>query len=646
MKNLRNYLISSLVGVAILGMCAAASAVTSVTINDPQEITAFNSGYDVEKIVFTLHPDFSLTAEIFPYGVAADTDGDGDPNATSNPAILDEVGVGTREFVRIAMECGAEDTGGNCAPNVNFVYANNTLRVLPVDTSLNGQLDPYVTFAVLQDRYVLTITDLDIFKTILGVPNSPVNFGAFSVVLSRADAQVDDLVPDSGNCEFVHLELPPPTVCNLALTKTASVSTVGPMSTPVGNEDNHDDSSGTPSDSHVDRNNSGDSDDSDSDSSDASVTCGCKGKVSQLTLRYNGISPTTVKVDRIDPFGTTLYPSTAILPGDVFTVNGSNFGPKGFKGTLGVGISITEDGGNPVEIHTSCSQPVGPGLIAGNFEVVSGNSKKFSKPLCPVVPGTCPANQQVTYTYTVTNNGTDITDLLITDNKMVDPVGGPLDLTAGASQTFTADACLFETTTNVASASGLLSNGEACAANDASVTVEMLVNPPPPGGCTGTDSDSDSGLDGNANNDSDDSDADSGDQDCDGDDSNAIPPPPPPEYHGCTHDYWEAYKQHKSAWKVYSPDDRFDAIFGVDASGNKGLLKVLKQNADGRGAATKDLQRHAVAALLNASNPDVHYFYKPGEVIAIVVDAYNTKNYDNAKNLLKVQNETGCPFNY
>lgn len=641
MKNIRNYVIAALISFT-LGLCGTASAATSFTINDPKEITAFNSGYDVEKIVFTLHPDFSLTTEIFPYGVAADTDGDGDPNLSSNPAIIDEVGVGPREFVRIAMECGAVNTGGNCTPNVNFVYANNVLRIIPVNTSLNGQLDPYVTFAVLQDRYVLTITDLAMFKTILGVPNSPVNFGAFSVVLSRADGQVDDLVPDSGTCEYVNLALPP--LCDLSLTKTANVSTVGPLAMAIGNENDNDDSSHKQSDSHIDRNNSGDSDDSDSDDS-TNLTCGCKGKVSQLTLRYNGTSPTTVQVDRINPFGTTLYPATAILPGDEFTVKGSSFGPNGYKGTLGVGISITKDGANPVQIHTSCSQPVGPGLIAGDFEVVSGNSKKFSKPLCPIVTGVCPTNQQVTYTYTVTNNGDDLTNLLVTDNKMTDPVGGPVNLAKNAAQIFTANACLYETTTNVAKASGKLGNGEVCVSNEPSVTVEMLVNPPPPGGCTGTDSDSDSGLDGNANGDSDDSDADSGDQDCDGDDTSATPPPPPPQYHGCTYDYWEDLKKHKSAWKVYSPDDRFDAIFGIDASGNKGLHKVLKEkDMNGKGAATKDLQRQAAAALLNASNPDVHYFYKPGEVIAIVFDAYNTKNYDNAKNLLKVQNETSCPF--
>jgi hypothetical protein len=265
------------------------------------------------------------------------------------------------------------------------------------------------------------------------------------------------------------------------------------------------------------------------------------------------------------------------------------------------------------------------------------------------MPG-CPANQQVTYTYTVTNNGTALSNVVVTDNKMIDPVGGPISLAANASQVFTADACLFETTTNIASATGTLGNGVACASNEPTVTVEMLVTPPPPGDCANGDSDSDSGGDGNHNSDSDDSDADSGTADCDGDDT-VTPPPPTPVYHGCGHDYWSSHHERKRddnrhGWKMHASSDRFDALFGVDSAGNKGLLKVLKEkNMTGNGAASKDLQRQAAAALLNASDPDVNYFYTPGEVVAIVVDAYATKNFDAAKLLLKTQNEMGCPFN-
>lgn len=595
----------SLVG----GAVAPALATNTYTMSDPQEIP-YASGYDIKEITFTLNPDFSLTAEIIPYGVPGDADGDGDPNASSNPLVIDEPGVGEQEFLLMSMECGATDVSNGCIPNVDITYNGNVLTVynnIPVTTPL----DQFVTFDVLVDRYVMTITDLAAFKAALGISATAVNFGAFSFSSSFTDNQEDDLVPDNGNCEAVHLDPPVVATCNLVLEKVSSVATVGPLMAPVGNEDDDDDSD---SDSHQDTNYSGDSDDSDTG---MDLACGCRGKVSELTLRYTGTTPTTVQVDRIDPFGTNLMPATPILPGDVFTVSGSSYGPHGFKGTLGVGIVITTTSGEPVQIHTSCSEPVGPGLVAGDFVVESGTSKKLSKPLCPVVSEVCPANQQVTYTYTITNNGTDLTDVVITDNKMVDPVGGPISLAANASQVFTADACLYETTTNIASATGTLSNGLACASNEASVTVEMLA--PPPVECiTGVDCNDDDGT---------------------------VTPPPPPEYQGCGPDYWEDHKRHKQGWRMHSPDDRFDAVFGVDSAGNKGLLKVLKEkDLRGRGAGSKDLQRQAAAALLNASHPEVHYFYTPGEVVAIVVNAYETKNFDAARDLLKAQNELSCPL--
>lgn len=587
---------------SLLAACMATSAyaANTHTVADPQEIP-FVSGYDIREITFTLHADFSMTADIYPYGVPGDTDGDGDPNASSTPGIVDEPGVGGLELLRIGLECGATDVSNGCTPNVVLIYNNNTLTVLNL---LNGaDLTPYVTFSVLLDRYVMTITDLNAFKTTLGIPTTAVNFGAFSIAASFADNQVDDQVPDNGACEAVHLDPPQLVQCGLVLSKTASVSTVGPLYAPIGNDDDDDDAEGHDHTYHSDGSKCGHD----------GLSCGCKGKVSELTFMYTGTTPTTVTVDRIGPFDTNLMPATAILPGDVFTVSGSNYGPKGFRGTLGVAIRISESDGDIAEIHTSCSQPVGPGLVAGDFMVLSGESKKLDAPLCEVAPIGCPINQQVTYTYTVTNNGTDVTGLVVTDDKMLDPVGGPVDLAQNASITFTTDACLYETTTNVASATGTLSNSEACVSNDASVTVEMLL-PPPPEGCTG---------------------------DCDDND----PPPVGDGHQGCGPDFWEDHKSHKTKWGQHREDDRFDAVFGVDASGNKGLLKVLRdRDRHGNGGSSKDLQRQATAAFLNASHPDIAYFYTPGEVIEMVVNAYQTRDFATAKDLLKAQNEKGCPL--
>ncbi len=643
-STIKSHVATLLALVLSMGMAVTAYAANTSIINDSQEIP-YLSGYDIKSITFTLGADNSLTAEIVPYGVPGDTDGDGDANASSNPMIDDDPGVGISEMLEIDMECGATEAsiaanGGGCIPNVILIFTDNTLSVYNLLTAADLLSDPNftITFGIVGDHYEMKISDLLAFKTALGISTTTVNFGAFHIVASFADNQEDDQIPDNFGCAAVHLDPPVVATCNLLLQKTANVSTVGPILVPVSNEPNHDDSD----DSHQDANNNGDSDDSDTDNTN--LTCGCSGKVSSLTLRYTGTTPTTVTVDRLNPFGVNLLPSTAILPGDIFTVNGSEFGPKGFRGTLGTSIRITESDGDVADLHTSCSEPIGPGTVAGDFVVESGQSKRLSVPLCPTAPPSCPANQKVTYTYSVTNNGTDITGLVVTDDKMLAPVGGPVTLAANTTTSFTADACLYETTTNIASATGTLSNAQACASNTSTVTVVMLEPQPPTDECNGSiDSDSDSAFDTNHNGDSDDSDADSGSADCDGD-SDAMPTAPP-VYHGCGPDYWGEHKKHKSAWGSHKPDDRFDATFGVDAAGNKGLLKVLNEkDRSGKGGASKDMQRHAAAALLNASNPDMHYFYNPGEVVAIVVDAYNTKNFDGAKNLLKMQNDAGCPL--
>ncbi len=56
------------------------------------------------------------------------------------------------------------------------------------------------------------------------------------------------------------------------------------------------------------------------------------------------------------------------------------------------------------------------------------------------------------------------------------------------------------------------------------------------------------------------------------------------------------------------------------------------------------LGRHGVAALLNASNPDVDYKYTEAQVIAVVAGAMGTPGAEAAKNQLAAQNEAGCPI--
>jgi hypothetical protein len=100
----------------------------------------------------------------------------------------------------------------------------------------------------------------------------------------------------------------------------------------------------------------------------------CDGKVTWLTLGYLGSEGATVEVTQKKE-GTVF--SGEVLPGGEFTVTGVDK-----KGTLGTEISLYVDGALNTKIHTSCSKPIGPGLVAGDFIVLDGASRNGGL-LCP-----------------------------------------------------------------------------------------------------------------------------------------------------------------------------------------------------------------------------------------------------------------------
>ena len=107
---------------------------------------------------------------------------------------------------------------------------------------------------------------------------------------------------------------------------------------------------------------------------------------------------------------------------------------------------------------------------------------------------------------------------------------------------------------------------------------------------------------------------------------------------GCTPGFW---KNHTSVavWGTeYSPSDTFDSVFGVTKFGSKTLLEVLDLGGGGYNA----LARHAVAALLSSSNPDVNYGLSPEEVIKMVQDAISGKDPETTKDVFEPLNEAGC----
>ncbi|MDB4285537.1 VCBS repeat-containing protein [bacterium] len=106
---------------------------------------------------------------------------------------------------------------------------------------------------------------------------------------------------------------------------------------------------------------------------------------------------------------------------------------------------------------------------------------------------------------------------------------------------------------------------------------------------------------------------------------------------GCTPGYWKQ-THHFGSWEDYSPGDLFDTVFGVTLFPGMTLLEVLKQG----GGQEKALGRHAVAALLNSVNSGVGYDFSAAEVIAMVQDAVATGDFEDIKDMLADENESGC----
>jgi hypothetical protein len=106
----------------------------------------------------------------------------------------------------------------------------------------------------------------------------------------------------------------------------------------------------------------------------------------------------------------------------------------------------------------------------------------------------------------------------------------------------------------------------------------------------------------------------------------------PFEYGGGTPGYW---RNHLEAWVGYSPDDIFSDVFGVGPS------ITLYEAIWMKGGGEKALIRHATAAILNASSPDVMYPMTEAEIVAAVQAAYVSGNFNDLKNQLDEYNNLG-----
>jgi hypothetical protein len=112
---------------------------------------------------------------------------------------------------------------------------------------------------------------------------------------------------------------------------------------------------------------------------DGQMSCDeCEGQVIELTLRYNGDEAANVKIVQRVRGHNEILVDELMEPGQVFTIYGANR-----NGTLGAKVKIFIDAARAGEIHTSCSEPIGPGLVVGDLEVLDGSSRRGGR-LCPL----------------------------------------------------------------------------------------------------------------------------------------------------------------------------------------------------------------------------------------------------------------------
>jgi hypothetical protein len=115
---------------------------------------------------------------------------------------------------------------------------------------------------------------------------------------------------------------------------------------------------------------------------------------------------------------------------------------------------------------------------------------------------------------------------------------------------------------------------------------------------------------------------------------------------GCTPGYW---KNHPDCWECFEPDTPFSAVFGrviTIGSGKKAAEDpTLMEALNGNGGGVTALARHAVAAILNACDPDIAYPVGVGEIIDVVAGVLDLgePHITEVKDILDEFNNFGCP---
>ncbi len=108
---------------------------------------------------------------------------------------------------------------------------------------------------------------------------------------------------------------------------------------------------------------------------------------------------------------------------------------------------------------------------------------------------------------------------------------------------------------------------------------------------------------------------------------------------GFTPGFWKQ-SHHFQHWTTFTTNQQFNALFGLTAQQEDRDLTLLGALQRG-GGGHRAFARHAAAALLNASQPNVAYAFTIDQVKAMVQQAYTTGDFNTAKNNLESENMLG-----
>lgn len=111
-------------------------------------------------------------------------------------------------------------------------------------------------------------------------------------------------------------------------------------------------------------------------------------------------------------------------------------------------------------------------------------------------------------------------------------------------------------------------------------------------------------------------------------------------FKGCSFVFWMDPASFGLWPDPYEPETTFESVFGRDVPGDPTLLDALALGGDGLEA----LMRQAVAALLNATSPDLDYPFPPQAVVNKVQASIDFGRYDLATEAFAGANEAGCPL--